>query len=54
MFRIFKIAIRSGWENPPQWGFGIGNFTEGGGGGGLPEAGNLRRSDFDDSNFFQS
>ena len=50
MFRVFQIAIRSGWKNPPQWGVGIGNFTEGG--FFLPGAGNLRRSDFDDSNLF--
>ena len=29
MFRLFQIVIRGGWENPPQWEFGIGNFKGG-------------------------
>ena len=33
---------------------GGGNGGGGGGGGGLPGEGNLRRSDFNDSNLFQS
>ena len=41
-----------GGENPPMGeGGGIRNFT---GEIFLPGEGNLRRSDFDDSNFFQS
>ena len=52
MFRIFQKVVRGGWENPPPSGrlesevlmweiF-------------LPGEENLRRSDFDDSNLFQS
>ena len=43
-----------GWGgevNRPSWVRRIGNFTNGGGSG-LTGEGNLRRSDFDDSNLF--
>ena len=49
------LVLCKGWleggVNPPQWGIGIGNFA-----GGIfsPAGENLRGSDFDDSNFFQS
>ena len=53
MFRVFQIVLRGGLENIPSGGVGIRNITEGGGIFLLGE-GNLRRSDFDDSNLFQS
>ena len=52
MFRVFQIVVRDGWESPPPSGgleseILLGeNF--------LPSEGNLRRSDFDDSNRFKA
>ena len=49
---VFEIVVRGGWGDkfPPHFGgnqkFCWGKF--------LPGGGNLRRSDFNDSNFFQS
>ena len=49
--RVFQITVKGlGLYVPPQWGR-IGNFTKGG--IFLPGEGNLRRSDFDNSNPFQ-
>ena len=53
MFRFFQIALRGGWENPLKWEVGIENYT-GWAGIFLLGEGNLSRSDFDDSNVFQS
>ena len=50
--RVFQITVKGlGLYVPPQLGR-IGNFTKGGGIF-LPGEGNLRRSDFDNSNPFQ-
>ena len=51
LYRVFQIAVMGGGRvNPPQWGKSeillAGIF--------LPGGGNLRRSDFDDSNLLQS
>ena len=49
MFRIFQAALRGGWENPPSGGLELEFYW---GGIVLPGEGNLRMSDFDDSNLF--
>ena len=49
--RVFQIVVRDRRKFPTEGGTGIKNFTMG---GFLLGEGNLRRSDFDDSNLFQS